>query len=76
MLEYDPLVEILQVAEQSCESLGQIGKSAALRNLQAVLRSDRDLSTEIQKRMAACLIGNPKQQLEPNGAAETASSGN
>ncbi len=55
MLEYDPLVEILRVAEETCESLGYIGKSAALRNLQTVLRSDQHLSEELQKRMAACL---------------------
>ena len=55
MQGYDPLVEILHVAEESCESLGQIGKSAALRNLQTVLRADQVLSKEIQKRMAACL---------------------
>ena len=55
MQEYDPLVEILQVAEQSCELLGQIGKSAALRNLQIILRADPSLSKELQKRMAAIL---------------------
>jgi len=55
MQEYDPLVDILKVAEQSCELLGQIGKSDSLRNLQAVLKADVDLSKEIQKRMAACL---------------------
>jgi len=55
MQEYDPLVEILQVAEQSCELLGQIGKSGALRSLQIVLRADPSLSKELQKRMAATL---------------------
>ena len=55
MQQYDPLVEILHVAEQSCELLGQVGKSDALRNLQAVLKADVGLSKEIQKRMAACL---------------------
>jgi len=64
MQEYDPLVEVLHVAEESCESLGQIGKSAALRSIQAVLRSDPDLSKEIQKRMAACLVGSSKQSDE------------
>ena len=55
MQEYDPLAEILQIAQESCESLGEIGKAAALRNLQTVLRADQGLSKEIQKRMAACL---------------------
>lgn len=64
MPEYDPLIEILSVAEETCESLGQIGKSAALRNLKTVLRSDRHLSEELQKRMAACLMGNSKQSEE------------
>jgi hypothetical protein len=55
MQEYDPLVEILQVAEESCEFLGEIGKSGALRNLQIVLRAPPSLSKELQKRMAATL---------------------
>jgi len=55
MQEYDPLVDILKVAEQFCELLVQIGKSDALRNLQAVLKVDVDLSKEIQKRMTASL---------------------
>lgn len=62
MLEYDPLVEILAVAEKACESVGQIGKAAALRNLQTVLRLDRELSGELQKRMAACLMVNSSSQ--------------
>ena len=56
MEPYDPLVEILQVAEESCESLGRISKASALRNLQTVLRADNDLSKEIQRRMAICLM--------------------
>jgi hypothetical protein len=61
MQEYDPLVEILRVAEKTSESLGQIGKSAALRNLQTVLRLDRELSEGLQRRMAECLMVNSKQ---------------
>jgi hypothetical protein len=64
MLEYDPLVEMLYIAEKACESLGQIGKSAALRNLQMVLRFDRELSEGLQRRMAACLVVNSKQSEE------------
>jgi hypothetical protein len=51
-MQYDPLVEILNVAENSVE---HAGKSAALRNLQIVLRADPSLSKELQKRMAAAL---------------------
>jgi len=51
-MQYDPLVEILNIAEHSVE---HAGKSAALRNLQMVLRADPSLSKEIQKRMAAVL---------------------
>ena len=60
MEQYDPLVEILQVAEESCESLGRISKASALRNLQRVLRADEGLSREIQKRMAVCLMESSK----------------
>jgi len=55
MQDYDPLVEILRVVEESCDSVGQIGKSAVLRNLQIILRADPSLSKELQKRMAAVL---------------------
>jgi hypothetical protein len=51
-MQYDPLVEILNAAENSVE---HAGKSAALRNLQIVLRADPSLSKELQKRMAAAL---------------------
>jgi hypothetical protein len=52
MEEYDPLIEILNVAEESVEHLA---KSAALRNLQTVLRADPNLSKELQRRMAQLL---------------------
>jgi hypothetical protein len=52
MQEYDPLIEILNVAQESVE---HPAKSAALRNLQAVLRQDPELSRELGKRMAAML---------------------
>ena len=55
-MEYDPLVEILTVAENSVE---HGGKSLAIRNLQAVLRADPKLSKELQKRMAAVLLDVP-----------------
>jgi hypothetical protein len=49
-MQYDPLIEILNVAENSVE---HPGKSAAIRNLQTVLRANPGLSKELQKRMAA-----------------------
>jgi hypothetical protein len=57
-MQYDPLIEILNVAEQSVE---HPGKSAAIRNLQMVLRTDPTLSKELQKRMAARLRESPDQ---------------
>jgi hypothetical protein len=51
-MQYDPLIEILNLAEKSVE---HAGKSAALQNLQIVLRADPSLSKELQKRMAAAL---------------------
>lgn len=52
LMQYDPLIEILNVAENSVE---HAGKSAAIRSLQIVLRADPSLSKELQKRMAAVL---------------------
>jgi hypothetical protein len=52
MQEYDPLIEILNIAENSVE---HPAKSAALRNLQTVLRADPSLSKELQRRMAELL---------------------
>jgi hypothetical protein len=46
---HDPLIEILSLAENSVQ---HPAKSAALRNLQTVLRADPNLSRELQKRMA------------------------
>jgi hypothetical protein len=63
LMQYDPLVEILNVAENSVE---HAGKSAALRNLQIVLRADPSLSKELQKRMAAALRDVPPVSLPPN----------
>jgi hypothetical protein len=49
---YDPLVDLLHTAEQSCEAMGQPSKVVALQNLQVVLREDAELSKELQRRMA------------------------
>lgn len=51
-MQYDPLVEILNVAQNSVE---HPGKSAAMRSLQIVLKADPSLSKELQKRMAVAL---------------------
>lgn len=51
-MQYDPLIEILEYAAESCE---QRPKAYALRNLQAVLKADVNLSKELQRRMAALL---------------------
>ena len=56
MQEYDPLIDILKVAENSVR---HPGKADALKNLQAVLRADVVLSKELQRRMAAVLRGAP-----------------
>ena len=63
LMQYDPLVEILNVAENS---VGHGGKSAAIRNLQIVLRADPGLSKELQKRMAAVLRDVPLVPSTPN----------
>jgi hypothetical protein len=60
---YDPLIEILNVAENSVE---HAGKAAAIRNLQIVLTADPSLSKELQKRMAAVLRDIPPAPLLPN----------
>jgi hypothetical protein len=59
MQEYDPLIEILSVAEKSVE---HPAKSAALRNLQTVLRQDPNLSKELQRRMAQLLKNGVQHQ--------------
>jgi hypothetical protein len=51
-MQYDPLVEILNVAENS---VVHPAKSAAIRNLQIVLKTDPSLSQELQKRMPTVL---------------------
>ena len=56
MQEYDPLIEILKFAEESCNPPS---KAVALRNLQQVLRADVELSKELQRRMAAVLRDTP-----------------
>jgi len=56
MLEYDPLIEILKFAE---DSVRHPGKANTLRNLQAVLRADVELSKELQRRMATVLRDTP-----------------
>jgi hypothetical protein len=50
MQEYDPLIEILEHAAESCE---QRSKAYVLRNLQAVLRADSELRKELQRRIVA-----------------------
>jgi hypothetical protein len=52
-MNYDPLADIIQVAEDCCADQGQISKAAALQNLQIVLRANPELSRELQRRMAA-----------------------
>jgi hypothetical protein len=60
-MHYDPLIEILNVAENSVE---HAGKSAVIRNLQIVLRTDPSLSKELQSRMAVLLRDVPKGSLK------------
>jgi hypothetical protein len=60
-MQYDPLIEILNVAENSVE---HGGKSLAIRNLQTVLRADPNLSKELQKRMAAVLRDAPGRRYQ------------
>ena len=63
LMQYDPLIEILNVAE---DAVDHPGKSAAIRNLQIVLKADPSLSRELQKRMAAVLRDVPSAPLLPN----------
>jgi hypothetical protein len=50
---YDPLADLIQVAEDCCADRGQLSKAAALQTLQTVLRANPELSRELQRRMAA-----------------------
>jgi hypothetical protein len=43
-MNYDPLADLIQVAEDCCADHGQISKAAALQNLQTVLRANPELS--------------------------------
>jgi hypothetical protein len=52
-MNYDPLADLIQVAEDCCADRGQLSKAAALQNLQTVLRANPELSRELQRRMAA-----------------------
>lgn len=69
-MHYDPLIEILNVAENFVE---HAGKAAAIRNLQIVLRADPSLSKELQKRLAAALRDSPPDaiDLSPKVGVET-----
>jgi len=51
-MDYDPLCDILAVAAECCDRDGQISKAAALRNLEAVLRQDVELSKDLGRRIA------------------------
>ncbi len=62
-MQYDPLIEILNVAENCVE---HAGKAAAIRNLQIVLRANPSLSKELQKRMAVALRDIPSAPLPQN----------
>lgn len=68
---YDPLIGILNVAENYVE---HPAKSAALRNLQIVLRADPDLSRELGKRIAAVLRDSPENWSWPPNEQATAHS--
>ena len=50
MERYDPLIDILKIAE---ESVSHPAKAAVLRNLQTALREDAELSKELGRRVAA-----------------------
>jgi hypothetical protein len=52
-MNYDPLADLIQVAEDCCADSGQPSKAVALQNLQTVLRANPELSRELQRRMAA-----------------------
>jgi hypothetical protein len=52
MERYDPLIDILKMAE---ESLPHPSKAAVLRNLQTVLREDAEFSRELSRRVAEIL---------------------
>jgi hypothetical protein len=52
MQEYDSLIELLNIAENSVE---HPAKSAALRNRQIAPGAEPNLNKELQKRMAAML---------------------
>jgi hypothetical protein len=47
-MNYDPLADLIQVAEDCCADHGQISKAAALQNLQTVLRANPELSRELR----------------------------
>ena len=51
-MTYDPLVELIHVAEKACTTCGLMSKADALRNLQTVLRRNPVISPQLQRGMA------------------------
>ena len=52
MNEYDALVDLIRVAEESCAECGHMTKALSLRNLQTVLRANPEISKQLQRGMA------------------------
>jgi hypothetical protein len=52
MNEYDALVDLIRVAEESCAECGHMTKAVSLRNLQTVLRANPEISKQLQRGMA------------------------
>ena len=55
-MNYDPLADLIQFAEDCCSDCGYLSKATALQNLQTVLRANPELSRELQRRMAKELM--------------------
>jgi hypothetical protein len=51
-MTYDPLVDLIHVAEEACNTCGLISKADALKNLQTVLRRNPVISLQLQRGMA------------------------
>jgi hypothetical protein len=52
-MDYDPLEELIHIAEEYCADHGQLSKAAGLQKVQTVLRANPELSRELQRRIAA-----------------------
>jgi hypothetical protein len=51
-MTYDPLIDLINAAEEACATCGLISKANALKNPQTVLRKNPVISLQLQRGMA------------------------